>query len=52
MSTQWNQHHSKYVLSKVIKCLGQKIWKEISCKRPSSAKQMNRIQNICTETCK
>ena len=46
MSTQWNQKLSKYTFSKVMKYLEQKSLKQIDCKRPSSAKQMNRVQNI------
>ena len=44
LSTQWNQQLIRYVLSKVIKCLDQNIRKEIDCKRPSNAKQMNWVQ--------
>ena len=40
------------MFSKVIECLEQTIWKQIDCKRPSSAKQMNVVQNICIEICK
>ena len=32
--------------------LEQNIRKQIDCKKPSSTKQVNRVQNICTETCK
>ena len=46
LSTQWNQQLIRYVFSKVIKCLEQNIRKEIDCKRPSNAKQMNWVQNI------
>ena len=52
MSTQWNQQHSRHVLSKVIECLEQDIRKQIDCKIPSSTKQMNRVQNSCIEICK
>ena len=38
--------------SKVIECLEQNIRKQIACKRPSSTKRMNRVQNIQIETCK
>ena len=44
MSSEWNQQLSWYVFSKVIECLEQNIWKQIDCKRPSSTKQMNRVQ--------
>ena len=37
---------------KVIECLEQNIRKQIDCKRPSSAKQMNRVQNTRIELCK
>ena len=52
MSTQWNLQHSRYLFSKVIDNLEQNIRKHISCERPSTAKQMNRVQNICVEICK
>ena len=38
------------MLSKVIECLEQNIRKQIDYKRPSNIKQMNRVQNIRTET--
>ena len=37
---------------KVIKCLEQNTRKQIDCKRPSSTKQINRMQNIRIEICK
>ena len=40
------------MFSKVIERLEQSIRKQIDCKRPSSTKQMNRVQNIRTEICK
>ena len=52
MSTQGNQQLSSYVSSNVIECLEQNIQKQIDCKRPSSTKQMNRVQNIRIEICK
>ena len=52
MSTQGNQRLSRYVSSNVIECLEQNIQKQIDCKRPSSTKQMNRVQNIRIEICK
>ena len=52
MLTQWNQQLSRYVCSKVIECLEQNIRKQIDCKRPSSIKQMNRLQNIPIGICK
>ena len=39
----------KYLFSKVIECLEQSIQKPINCKRPSSTKQMNKVQNIRIE---
>ena len=45
MSTQWNQQFNRYI-SKVTECLEQNIRKQIDCKRPSNAKQMNRLQKI------
>ena len=47
--TQWNWQHIRHVLSKVIECLEQNIWKQIDCKRPSNTKQMNWVQNIHIE---
>ena len=44
MSTQENQQFSRYVFSKVIKCLEQNIKKQIDWKRPSSTKQMNKLK--------
>ena len=41
-----------HVFSKVMKCFEQNIRKQIDCKRPSSKKQMNRVQNIRIELCK
>ena len=41
-----------YVFSKGIKCLEQNFQKQIDCKKPLSTKQICRIQNISTETCK
>ena len=41
-----------HVFSKVMKCFEQNIRKQIDCKRPSSKKQMNRVQNIRIEVCK
>ena len=38
--------------SKVIECLEQSIRKQIDFERPSSTKQMNRVQNIRIEICK
>ena len=52
MSTQWNQQLSGYVFLKVIKCLEQNIQKEIDCKRLSSSKYLNRVQNIRVKICK
>ena len=52
MSTQRNQELSGYVFLKVIECLEQNIRRQIDCKRPSTTKQMNRVQNIRTEICK
>ena len=43
MSTQWNQERNRYKFSKVIEYLEQNIRKQIDCKRPSSIKQINRI---------
>ena len=43
MPTQWNQQPNRCVFSKVIECLEQNVRKQIDCKRPSNAKQMNRI---------
>ena len=40
------QQH-RYAFPKLIECLEQNIRKRIDCERPSSAKQMNRVQNIC-----
>ena len=37
---------------KVIECLEQNIQKQIDCKRPSSTKQINRVQNINIKTIK
>ena len=47
--TQWNQQPIRYVFSKVIECSEQNVWKKIYCKRPSSTKQMDWIQNIQIE---
>ena len=41
-----------HVFSKVMECFEQNIRKQIDCKRPSSKKQMNRVQNIRIEVCK
>ena len=49
MSIQWNQQFSRYLFSKVIKCLEQKIGGQICFKRSSNTKQMNRVQNIWIE---
>ena len=48
-STQGNQQLIRYVFSKVIECLEQKIRKQTDCKRPLNTKQMNWIQNIQIE---
>ena len=40
------------MFSKLIECLEQNIQKQINCKRPSSTKEMNRVQNIRIEICK
>ena len=40
------------MFSKVINYLVQNIKKQIDHKRPSSTKQMNRVQNIQIEICK
>ena len=37
------------MFSKLIECLEQNIQKQINCKRPSSTKEMNRVQNIRIE---
>ena len=50
MSTQWNQQFTGYMFSKVIECLEQDIWKQISYKRPSNTKQAIRAQNIQIKT--
>ena len=52
MSTQRNQQLSRCVFSKVIECLEQNTRKQIDCKRPTSTKQMNRVQNIPIKICK
>ena len=44
--TQWNEQLSRCVFSKVTEGLEQNIRKKIGCKRPSSIKQMNRVQII------
>ena len=36
----------------LIECLEENIRKHIDCERPSSQKQINRVQNSRTETCK
>ena len=36
----------------VIESFEQKIWKQIDYKKPSSTKQINRVQNILIEICK
>ena len=36
----------------LVECLEQTIRKQINCKRPSSTKQINTVQNIRIETCK
>ena len=46
MSSQLNQQLGKYVFSKVTEFLEQNNRKQISCKRLSSTKQMNIVQNI------
>ena len=40
------------LLFKSNECLERNILKLIACKRPSSRKQMNRVQNMGIETCK
>ena len=53
MSTQWNQQLIKVgMFSKVIECLEENIQKYIDCGKPSSEKQMSRLQNIQMEICK
>ena len=52
MSTQWNQQLVRYMFSKVIEYLELNIRKQIDCKRPSSRKEMKRVQNIRIEICK
>ena len=52
MSTQWNQQLSMYVFSKVMECFKQNIRKQIDSKKTLNTKQMNRVHNICIETCK
>ena len=50
MSTQWNQQLIKVgMFSKVIECLEENIQKYIDCGKPSSEKQMTRLQNIQME---
>ena len=49
LSTQWNQQLIRYVFSRVIECLEQNIRKQIDCKRPSNARQMNWVQKIENE---
>ena len=41
-----------HLFSKVMECFEQNIRKQIDCKRPSSKKQMHRVQNIRIEVCK
>ena len=52
MSTQRHSEINKHVF-KVIESFEQNIRKQIDCKRPSSTKQMNRVQNskITLATC-
>ena len=52
MSTESIQQLIRYVLSKAIEYLEQNVRKQIDCKRPSSIKQMSRVQNIRIEICK
>ena len=49
MSSQLNQELGRYVFSKVTEFLEQNNRKQIDCKRPSSTKQMNTVQNIRIE---
>ena len=45
MSIQRNLQLSRYVFSRLIKCLGQNIQNKVDCKRPSYIKQMNRVDH-------
>ena len=59
MTAHWNQQLSMYTFFKVIECLVKRntqvnisIRKQFNHKKPSSSKQMNRVQNIWTKVWK